>query len=141
MENTLESKKIKPIREGIFENADGQYFLVGTRCKSCHQHFYPPVEICPVCFVKDVERVQLSRRGKLQTWTLVWVPPAGFEAPYGLAYVDLPEKVRVFAHLEDYKPETLKPGMEMELVIGKIRVDREGNNLIGPKFRPAAVGD
>ncbi len=140
MDDTSKPHKTLPIKEGIFKIKDGQYFLVGTRCKSCRRHLYPPVEICPFCFVRDVEEAYLSRRGKLQAWTVVWVPPAGFEAPYGVAYVDLPEKVRVFAHLADYKADGLKPGMEMELVIGKIKVDREGNEIIGPKFRPVANG-
>ena len=34
------------------------------------------------------------------------------------------------------EPEALKLGQEVELVVGKIKEDEKGNDIIGWKFRP-----
>jgi uncharacterized OB-fold protein len=82
-----------------------------------------------------MDEVTLSRRGRLYTFTIAETGPPGFDVPYAFGYVDLPEGVRVFAPLTDCEYDRLEIGMELELVLGKIRQE-DGVEVIGYKFRP-----
>ena len=66
--------------------------------------------------------------------------PEGFEAPYITGKTDLPEKVRIFSVITGCEPreDALEIGMEMEMVFEPLRKDKDGNDLIGYKFRPLA---
>ena len=57
--------------------------------------------------------------------------------PYGVAYIELPEGIRVESRLTENDPDKLEIGMEMELIIEKIADDTEGNELMTFAFRPA----
>lgn len=114
-------------------------YLIGGKCKSCGRVFFPKISVCRVCMVEDtIEEIPLGAGGKIDTFTVVHVAPTGFKAPYIQAYVDLPEGPRVFALIAGVDPlrHGLKEGAEVELVIGKIREDEKGNDLIGYMFRP-----
>ncbi len=139
MENQIENKRMIPIRKGLFvipsESGERPY-LLGSRCKACGRITFPPRVICLECFSEEIETIPLSRRGKLYTFTIIGYPPPGVEAPYAIGYVDLPEGVRVFSILMDWDKENLKVGMDVELVIGRFKEDREGNEILTYKFRP-----
>jgi len=62
------------------------------------------------------------------------VAPPLFISPYAVGYVDLPEGVRVFAQLEA-EFETLRPGLEMQACPGVIKLDENGDEIWGYKFR------
>jgi len=54
--------------------------------------------------------------------------------PLVMAYVDLPEGIRVFAQLEG-EIGSFKCGDEVELIAGPIRNNRDGNPIISYKFK------
>jgi len=85
-----------------------------------------------------MEEKALSRIGRLYTYYVSMVAPLGFTAPFAAGYIDLPEGVRVYAPLTgfDLTGTSLQLGTEMELVIGKIHEDENGNDVVGYKFRP-----
>lgn len=135
-------KKIIPIREGLFTmpSESGQKpYLLGSRCKTCSQISFPPRAVCSNCFSEEIESIPLSTKGKLYTYTIIGYPPPGIRAPYAIGYVDLPEGVRAFSILTDWNEESLKVGMEVELVLEKFREDKEGNEVLTYKFRPGQV--
>ncbi len=110
--------------------------LLATRCKSCGKIFFPPRVGCLSCFKEEMEEVPLSQRGKIYAFTIVRrgeLP--GFKTPYALAFIDLPEGVRVFSQITE-GIESLKIGQEVELCIAKIREDESGSEVMGYKFRP-----
>jgi uncharacterized OB-fold protein len=116
--------------------AIGKAFLIGYRC-SYVEVFFPRRFICPDCFKEDtLEKIHLSTKGKLYTFCILERGPIGFDTPYAVGYIDLPEGLRIYALLMESRIERLKIGMEMELVIEKIRKDSEGNDIIGYKFKP-----
>ncbi len=138
----MENKIIKrmPIREGLFNipsSPSEKPYLVGSRCRNCQEVMFPQRPICLNCFGKDLEQVRLSSRGKLFTFTINHQGPKEFSAPYASGYIDLPEGVRIYSLLTDWEAKGLKIGAEMELVIEKIKEDKEGNIVLGYKFRPA----
>lgn len=124
-----------PIREDTFiEDSEGGK-LLASKCKSCGQIFFPKVQICLSCFNEDMEKITLSRRGKLYSYTVAHMRSSNFEAPHPMGYVDLSESVRVFAPLKMVKDKPLKIGMEMEVVIEKLWVQGD-KEVMGYKFKP-----
>ena len=123
-----------PIREGLLtERIDGD--LVGFRCKSCN-HILPPLAMtCYYCYGEDLERLALSRQGKLYSYTVVYQPHKRFEVPYAIGYIELPEGLRIFSHLKEKAGKPFQVGMDMELVVEKLWDENE-NEIIGPKFQP-----
>lgn len=135
-------KKRLPLLPGLMHEAtspDEKSYLIGSKCTICGHTFFPPQKACSVCMRNDsLEEVPLSTKGKIDTFTVVHVAPVGFSAPYIQAFVDLPEGVRIFSLVTGCEPseDALEEGMEVEMVIDKIREDEQGNDLIGYKFRP-----
>ena len=51
-----------------------------------------------------MQEMALSTRGKIDTFTVVYVAPMGFTAPYIQAFVDLPEGLRIFSLIIGCEP-------------------------------------
>lgn len=81
--------------------------LPGSRCPDCAVVTYPISRDCPRCGARMSEQ-ELSRDGVVWSWTVQryapksppYVPPAGSFRPFVVAYVELPEGVRVEAVME-----------------------------------------
>jgi len=140
--NEKKGTEQKLISEGLIcfpEKSHEQPHLIGSRCKKCGYVAFPQKEICPACVEEGLmEEIALSRRGKLNTFTLTMVAPPGFEAPYIQGFIDLPEGCTIFSLITGCAPEedALEIGQEVELVIEPVRRDDEGDQLIGYKFKP-----
>lgn len=130
--------QIFPQENIYYRVRDGQPYLIGTRCHVCGYVAYPKKLVCPMCLVKDtMDEVELSRRGKLDTFSVLYVGAPGFNFPYIVGYVVLPEGPRVFTMITGCEPseESLKIGTEMEMVLGKIR-NEDGDEVVGYQFQP-----
>jgi uncharacterized OB-fold protein len=94
------------LREGKF---------LGLKCKQCHAYTVPPQKVCSGCRSEDMEVVELSRNGKIRSFTVIYTPAEGFEPPYTVALVELEEGPWVTANITDFDPEKAT----MENLIGK----------------------
>ena len=143
----ITDRKQKLVAEKYFtlpgKEGDGQ--LLGTHCKSCGHYFFPQTFTCqnPKCKEKQVEQVPLSRKGKVWSYTVLYYPPPPpivapepFE-PIPIVEVEIPEGLKIIGMTEGVKPADVKIGMTAELIVGKIYTDREGNDVVGWKFRKA----
>jgi len=116
--------------------------LIGSECKACGEVFFPrrTRNFCIHCQKEALQDIKLSRKGKLDTFTVVMQQPGGGyyfgPVPYAIGIVELPDGVYVESLLKADNYEDLTRGMEMELVIEEIWVDPAGNELIGYKFQP-----
>ena len=145
---TDKKKKTAPfLRQDLFKvpsSPDEKPYLIGGKCKRCGRYFFPRKTVCSSCLEEGtMQDVPLSRRGKIHESCCSFVAPVGYKAPHIAAWIDLPEKIRIFAILEGVdvsllRPEDapLNPGTEVELVIGKIREDERGEDVIAYKFKP-----
>jgi uncharacterized OB-fold protein len=135
-----------PIEEGLFTWPSKDPQLIASQCGSCSEVTFPRQASCPSCGEKEMRDLLLSRRGKVWTWTIQTFPPPAppyigpadrddFE-PYGVAYIELPEGIRVESRLTLNDPEQISIGMEMELVIQKFIEDADGNELMTFAFQP-----
>ena len=122
----MQGKHISVI-EGWFTTDVRDPRLVGNRCKSCGDYFFPKAFACrnPDCMQDNMEQVLLSNIGKLWSYTNnyyspppPYVPPSPF-VPYAVVVVELAEeKLMVMGQLADgYDFSTLEIGMHMELII------------------------
>ena len=130
--------------EGAFaETAEGPR-LLGARCVSCRTVYFPKAPVCrnPRCREKKVEEYSLSARGILWSYTVQYYkppPPARFDepfVPYGVGLVDLPEGIRILSMMSAERPEDLRVGMPVELVLEALHHNDDGDEVITWKFRP-----
>ncbi len=134
-----------PIADGLFAWPADEPRLIGGQCAACGTITFPWQSGCPRCGAQPLEERPLSRRGRLWAWTTQEFPPpsppyagpqgADFE-PFAVGYVELAGEVRVEARLTEHRPEQLRIGMEMELVIVPFGTDDAGNELVTFAFGP-----
>lgn len=143
---TLTAAQQIPIKDDLFTWPSAAPQLIGGQCPECKEFHFPLQANCPSCASRKIDPVQLSRRGKLWTWTIQnFVPPVppytgetkNFR-PFGVGYVELPEGVIVEGRLTVADPAQLSIGMAMEVVLEVFRTDEHGNEIISYAFAPAA---
>ena len=93
----------------------------------------------PISVPADSLTRNLSGRGEIYSYTVMYNVPQGFEEqkPYVVALVKLDEGPLVTAQLTDVEHKAVKIGMRVEMVTRKLREDGdEGQIIYGYKFRP-----
>ena len=118
-------------------------YLMGSRCKQCGAVYLGSRMACSRCFsTEPMEEIHLSDKGELHVFSIVHQSGPGIPVPYIAAIVDLPEGVSVRCNIEGVEPDprNLKFGMPVEMFTEKVHTDREGNEIIAFKFRPAKDG-
>ncbi len=128
----------KYIEDAWFEDFGEGPALAGGRCPDCGKVYFPVKRVCPACFADGQRKVPLSRRGKLHTFAVSHMGPAGFPKPYVIAFVDLPEGIRLYSLITGCEPwETvLRVDMDVEMVLDTIGRDEAGTEIVGYKFAP-----
>lgn len=119
-----------------------RYNLIGSKCGNCGALDFPPRVVCARCGRKSVgkmERLRLSGRGKVLTYTVIHDAPKNFDLmkPYVLAIVELDEGVRLTSQVIDVEPNEVKIGMPVEVAFRKLGEEGEAGVIhYGYKFRP-----
>ncbi|MEM3005036.1 MAG: Zn-ribbon domain-containing OB-fold protein [Candidatus Bathyarchaeia archaeon] len=129
--------EIYPTIENFYKFC-GQGRLMAVKCERCGRLFVPPRVLCSNCYSSDFKWLQLSGRGKLQTYSTVHIAPKAFspEAPYVVGIVRLEEGVNLPGRVILDKGQETKVGMDLV-------VDFENPQTVGwprwPRylFRPA----
>jgi hypothetical protein len=130
--------------EGAF-TLGGDARLIASKCDTCETYAFPRSFACPnpSCEGRDVRDAELSRSGRLASFTVVhYPPPAPYVAadpfePFAIAEVAFPEGIQVVGPVTGCDPADLKMGMEMETVVEPYYTGRDGSRMVGWKFRPA----
>ncbi|MFI0450648.1 Zn-ribbon domain-containing OB-fold protein [Actinomadura sp. 6N118] len=107
--------------------------LVLQRCSGCARFVHFPEATCPFCGGDRLSYETVGGRGTVHTFSVVhrsFLP--GFEPPYVVAWVDLPEGVRVFGDVTGCVPEDVRIGMP----VGVHFTELDGFGPI-PTWRPA----
>jgi uncharacterized OB-fold protein len=105
-----------------------RYRLEAAKCAGCGKVLYPPRVKCPACAGTAFETIVLPREGKVVTFTVVRVPPAGFteQSPLPIALVELADGVRVMVQIGDVAdPAEIEIGMPVRLEFRRISWDGE----------------
>lgn len=81
----------------------------------------------------------IGKKGKVISWTLIRIPPAGFEnqAPYPVALIKLENGKTIIAQMVDYGEKDLKFGQKVVTILRRT-VQPESGDVIpyGVKVRP-----
>lgn len=128
------------INEKLFKlpSPEEEPHLVAVRCRSCGELSFPKRTRCITCFAEEMEEVALSKKGKLYSYTIVHhaTPSYTGPVPYAVGAVELPEGIVILSPLTQCNFDTLKIGMDVELVLEKLYEDENGSEVISYKFRP-----
>jgi uncharacterized OB-fold protein len=92
--------------------------------------------VCPRCKRRGTERVPVGDGATLFSFTVCHAAPAGWRAPYLQAYVELPERLRVFTLVTsavEPRADALEVGEPMDLVVEPVH---PGSDVVTYKFAP-----
>lgn len=127
----------RPLWPGLSSRDSEGPYLIATRCGSCGFVALGERRSCPECWsTSGMEALQVGRRGRLYTRSVIHAAPAGYEGPYAVGYVDVDEGIRIFAHLETGE-NAPAIGDAVELTIVALRTGEDGRGLTGPRYRRA----
>ncbi|MBK5287963.1 MAG: OB-fold domain-containing protein [Acidimicrobiia bacterium] len=115
--------------------------LLGSRGVETGSYFFPKnlaFSRNPISPTEDLEEVELSRRGRVWSWTTNhYQPPPPYMAadpfvPYTVVAVELPtEQMVVLGPLvPDADPSTLAVGTEVELTLGTLYEDDDHEYVV-----------
>jgi uncharacterized OB-fold protein len=129
-----------PAVEGWFTTGD-EPALLGSRCTTCTTTYFPPTGgYCrnPACDGEGFEQVELSRRGRIWSYTDAqyqppppYIPATDPYQPFALAAVELAEGIVVLGQVaQGYGVADLKVGNEAELVVETLYADDDGDRTV-----------
>jgi uncharacterized OB-fold protein len=126
---------LTPFRPGLLSLEP--FELIGGQCVRCRSFAFPLRSVCPSCRSDEgMQQTPLSRQGIVHTFTIVRQAPPGVAVPYALAYVDLPEHVRVLAQVAVDDPADMRIGMRVNLTERAMGTSEQGDQLVGYQFSP-----
>jgi uncharacterized OB-fold protein len=104
------------------------------RCRACRYWIHPPQPICPACLGRELDVEAASGRATVATYTVNhqrWIP--GFEPPYVVAIVELPEQagLRLTTNLVNCGADDVAIGMSVRVVF------EHRDDVWLPLFEPA----
>ena len=123
----------------IWRRSKERYRLLGNRCQSCNQAYYPSRKICSKCrrASKHVPE-EMPKKGKVISFTQVFSAPEGFEneAPYFLALIELDNGVIILSQIVDSPSERIVIGAPVKMIFRRVFEDgSQGALAYGFKFK------
>ncbi|MFH0844659.1 MAG: OB-fold domain-containing protein [Pseudomonadota bacterium] len=140
--NKIEEIPIRQIFWTTPSSADEEPQLIGSKCLSCGEIFFPKKEKnwCNHCYQNSLQDIKLSRKGKIVSFSVVMQQPGGGfykgPVPYAYGVVDLEEGVRIQATFKVDDFNELIVGREARLIIDILFKDEEGHDVSTFKFEP-----
>ena len=125
---------------GALEKLDGALVQMGFKCDDCGKTSFPVYELCPFCSSDNGEKTQLSKTGRLFSYSITRVPVGPYKPPIIAGYIDLPEGVRVFGQIRA-AAENVKTGMRLKMETGTIWTEKDGTEVIGYYYTPCGEED
>lgn len=116
----------KDYNEALKENK-----LLGLKCQECGTVTVPPKMVCRKCTSPNMEVVELTGKGKIQTFTTCNVAPEGREdeVPYVILLVELDEGPWIMGNLTGIDPKATT----VELIGKRVKI-RDNKVFPGDKY-------
>lgn len=124
---------IQPWSREFWEGTKDNKLLV-QECKDCGARIFYPRKACPECWSSNLGWLESVGRGKIYTYTVTMTGVEKVFAedlPYVIACIDLEEGIRMMSRIVECDPETVKIGMDVEVVFEKVNDD-----ITMPFFKP-----
>jgi len=118
--------------------------ILGVKCPQCKRILVPPRIFCERCFIELTEWVELSPRGKINTFSIAYIDTNALpvSTPQINAVIDLDDArgvIGIFHIIGEAKPEEIYVGMPVEAVFRPAE-ERTGSILDIKYFRPVKEG-
>ena len=114
--------------------------VMGAKCQNCGKLMLPPRPICTQCYSEKLEWIELSKRGRLLTYTIIHVAPPQFQhlIPYAVGIVELDKGLKLPGMIKNIDFDKIKIGMELEIEVESAEKTEEQKWPAWPKyyFRP-----
>jgi uncharacterized OB-fold protein len=133
---TADTDLLKLINPALVEAAASGPRLLGGACRACGARSFPRAAVCTDCLSIDVETLALPSEGRLYSYSVVHQAPKGWDVPYVLGYVDLPDGLRVLAHIAA-PPAAIAIDQQVRRALGVVGTDAAGAPLSTYTFVPA----
>lgn len=127
--------EIEPFTQPFWDAARQGRLLVQF-CADCNARIFFPRRQCPECWSDNLDWLQATGKGRVYAFSVTY---EGVEAafvedlPIILAWVDLPEGIRMQTNILDCDPDSVAIGMEVEVVFKRVT-----DEISLPHFRPAS---
>ena len=117
-----------------------EHKLLINKCGACGKYYQPPWPTCPRCWSEDVTPTEVSGKGVVFTFTVLytgWSRDVDYSAGPPVAVVELVEQpgLRITATIVDCAKEDIRIDMPVELTW----IERKGQPI--PAFRPSEGGN
>lgn len=133
MTNHWEPRPVPPVTpetEYFWEGcAEGELRL--PHCTDCNTDFYYPRAVCPDCTSQSLDWTIAEGIGTIYSYS-VMSDFGDWPDPHILAYVDLPEGVRIMTNIVDCDPAALSIGTPVEVKF----IPTEDDSISVPVFQP-----
>lgn len=120
-----EATLVRPFSAASFDQYLAEHNLMAARCTSCGGVFVPPRAICPRCHSEELEWTELSGKGRLAAFTVIYSGPPfmieqGFDRknPYISGIVELEEGTHISARIlgvDATKPTEIQIGTPLRV--------------------------
>ena len=127
--------QVEPYTQAFWDGTKNGKLLVQT-CSACNARIFFPRKQCPECWSTDLGWMEASGKATIYSYSVTY---EGVEAvfkddlPIVLAWVDLPEGIRMQTNIVDCDPENVHIGQDVEVVFKAVTDD-----ITLPYFRPVA---
>lgn len=127
--------QIQPFTQAYWEGTRNNKLLVQT-CNDCDARIFFPRRQCPECWSTNLGWSEASGKGEIYAFSVTYEGVESVFAddlPIVLAWVDLPEGIRMQSNIIDCDPEAIEIGQEVEVVFRKVT-----DEITLPYFRPVS---
>ena len=105
------------------------------KCDDCSFYRWTPLPACPRCLSESFEWAQVSGRGTVYSFSVVYRPsdPVAFAEPYVVAVIRLEEGVAMLSTIVGCAPDDVRVEMPVEVAFEKVN-----DEITLYPFRPAS---
>lgn len=127
--------EIQTYSQAFWDGTKNNKLLVQI-CSDCDARIFFPRRQCPECWSTKLDWIEASGRATIYAFSVTY---EGVEAafqedlPIVLAWVDLPEGIRMQSNIIDCDPDSIEIGQEVEVVFKPVTDD-----VTLPYFRPVS---
>ena len=92
--------------------------LWGLECGDCGKLILPPSALCVQCGSKKLVKYSFKMHGEVKTFTVIRVPPQGYQSPYVVALVEIDEGPWIMGNIVDIDANNLS----LDLIGEKVKI-------------------
>lgn len=131
----------KLFRDDLFVQKDGNWVVVGNKCKKCGAISFPKNDLCVFCLAEgEMEEVELEHTGKLYSYSTTFRNVGNWKAPFTTGIVWLEDQqVSLVSPLLKDEDDEYRCGAQVQMVLDKYYDDGE-DEVIGYKFKQIKDG-